>query len=53
MRPASWARSSPPIPEQFFAALPYVVTIVVLAEVVGRNLPSAGDGQTCEREAVM
>ena len=41
-----------PIPEQFFAALPYIVTIVVLAGVVGRSTPPAADGQPYEREAV-
>ena len=41
-----------PIPEQFFAALPYIVTIVVLAGVVGRSIPPAADGQPYEREAV-
>jgi ABC-type uncharacterized transport system permease subunit len=39
------------IPEQFFAALPYIVTIVVLAGVVGRSIPPAADGQPYEREA--
>jgi general nucleoside transport system permease protein len=38
------------IPEQFFAALPYIVTIVVLAGVVGRSIPPAADGQPYERE---
>ncbi len=41
-----------PIPEQFFAALPYIVTIVVLAGVVGRSTAPAADGQPYEREAV-
>jgi simple sugar transport system permease protein len=39
------------IPEQFFAALPYIVTIVVLAGVVGRSVPPAADGQPYQREA--
>jgi simple sugar transport system permease protein len=39
------------IPEQFFAALPYIVTIIVLAGVVGRSVPPAADGQPYEREA--
>ncbi|MGZ3631739.1 MAG: ABC transporter permease subunit, partial [Candidatus Limnocylindrales bacterium] len=39
------------IPEQFFAALPYIVTIIVLAGVVGRSIPPAADGQPYEREA--
>jgi simple sugar transport system permease protein len=39
------------IPEEVFAALPYLVTIVVLAGVVGRSIPPAADGQPYEREA--
>lgn len=39
------------IPVQFWDALPYVVTIVVLAGVVGRSIPPAADGQPYEREA--
>ena len=39
------------IPEQVFAALPYIVTIIVLAGVVGRSIPPAADGQPYEREA--
>jgi len=39
------------IPEQFFAALPYLVTIIVLAGVVGRSTPPAADGVPYEREA--
>ena len=39
------------IPEQFWSALPYIVTIVVLAGVVGRSIPPAADGQPYERES--
>ncbi|HET8570913.1 MAG TPA: ABC transporter permease [Candidatus Limnocylindria bacterium] len=39
------------IPPQVFAALPYIVTIIVLAGVVGRSIPPAADGQPYEREA--
>jgi len=39
------------LPGQFFDALPYVVTIVVLAGLIGRSIPPAADGQPYEREA--
>src|SRR3954453_1920813 len=39
------------IPGQFFDALPYLVTIVVLAGFVGRSIPPAADGLPYEREA--
>ena len=39
------------IPGQFYDALPYLVTIVVLAGFVGRSIPPAADGQPYEREA--
>jgi simple sugar transport system permease protein len=39
------------LPGQFFDALPYIVTIVVLAGVVGKSIPPAADGQPYEREA--
>jgi len=38
------------IPGQVFSALPYLVTIIVLAGVVGRSTPPAADGQPYERE---
>ncbi len=38
------------IPGQFYDALPYLVTIVVLAGVVGRSIPPAADGQPYELE---
>jgi simple sugar transport system permease protein len=38
-------------PAQIYDALPYLVTIVVLAGVVGRSIPPAADGQPYEREA--
>ena len=39
------------IPPQFFDALPYLITIVVLAGLIGRSIPPAADGQPYEREA--
>ena len=39
------------LPGQFFDALPYLITIVILAGVVGRSTPPAADGQPYEREA--
>jgi simple sugar transport system permease protein len=39
------------VPAQFYDVLPYVVTIVVLAGVVGRSIPPAADGQPYERES--
>ena len=39
------------IPPQFFEALPYLVTIVILAGVIGRSIPPAADGQPYERES--
>jgi general nucleoside transport system permease protein len=38
------------IPDQFWSALPYVVTIVVLAGVVGRSIAPAAIGKPYERE---
>lgn len=39
------------LPGQFFDALPYLVTIIVLAGLVGRSIPPAADGVPYEREA--
>jgi simple sugar transport system permease protein len=39
------------IPFAVYEALPYVITIVVLAGVVGRSIPPAADGQPYERES--
>jgi len=39
------------IPEHVFAALPYLLTIVVLAGVVGRSVPPAADGRPYDRES--
>jgi simple sugar transport system permease protein len=40
------------IPEEFWFALPYLVTIVVLAGVVGRSRPPAAVGKPYQRESV-
>jgi simple sugar transport system permease protein len=39
------------VPSQLWDVLPYIVTIVVLAGVVGRSTPPAADGRPYEREA--
>jgi len=41
------------LPDQFYDALPYLLTIVILAGVVGRSIPPAADGQPYEREATI
>jgi general nucleoside transport system permease protein len=38
------------VPRQFYDVLPYVVTVIVLAGVVGRSIPPAADGRPYERE---
>ena len=38
------------LPSQFYDAIPYLVTIVILTGVVGRSIPPAADGQPYERE---
>lgn len=40
------------IPTYWYAALPYLVTIVILAGVVGRSIPPAADGVAYEKEGV-
>jgi len=39
------------VPSQVFGALPYIVTIVVLAGLVGRSVAPAADGQPYAKEA--
>jgi simple sugar transport system permease protein len=39
------------LPDQFWAALPYVITIVILAGVVGRSVPPAAVGRPYQKEA--
>jgi simple sugar transport system permease protein len=38
-------------PDQVFSALPYLVTIIILAGLIGRSTPPAADGRPYEREA--
>jgi len=38
------------IPSEFYGALPYLITIIVLAGVVGRSVPPAADGRPYQRE---
>jgi simple sugar transport system permease protein len=39
------------VPVQFYEALPYLITIIVLAGVVGRSIPPAAVGKPYERES--
>jgi simple sugar transport system permease protein len=39
------------VPNQFYAALPYLITIVILAGVVGRSIPPAAVGRPYEKES--
>jgi ABC-type uncharacterized transport system permease subunit len=40
-----------PVPGEFWEALPYIITIVVLAGLIGRSIAPAADGQPYERES--
>jgi simple sugar transport system permease protein len=39
-----------PIPSEFLAMAPYLVTMIVLAGLIGRAVPPAADGQPYEKE---
>jgi simple sugar transport system permease protein len=39
------------LPPEFYNALPYLVTIIVLTGLVGRSMPPAADGQPYQRES--
>jgi simple sugar transport system permease protein len=39
------------IPGEFYDALPYLITIIVLAGVVGKSIPPAADGRPYQRES--
>lgn len=41
---------SVPIPSEFLAMAPYLVTMIVLAGLIGRAIPPAADGQPYEKE---
>jgi general nucleoside transport system permease protein len=38
------------IPGEFYNALPYLITIIILAGVVGKSIPPAADGKPYQRE---
>ncbi len=40
------------IPSQFFGALPYIITLVILAGVVGRSIPPAAVGRPYQKESI-
>lgn len=39
------------VPSQFFGALPYIITIIILAGVVGRSVPPAAVGRPYQKES--
>ena len=39
------------VPGEFWEALPYIITIVILAGLIGRSVAPAADGQPYERES--
>jgi simple sugar transport system permease protein len=39
------------VPNQMYAALPYIITIIILAGVVGRSIPPAAVGRPYEKES--
>jgi simple sugar transport system permease protein len=44
-------KAYPSIYNNFFTGLPYLLTIIVLAGVVGRSIPPAADGKPYEKES--
>jgi len=48
---ANLQRAYPSIYNNFFTGLPYLLTIIVLAGVVGRSIPPAADGRPYEKES--
>jgi len=41
---------SVPIPSEFLAMAPYIVTMIVLTGIVGRAIPPAADGTPYEKQ---
>jgi simple sugar transport system permease protein len=39
------------VPGEFWEALPYIITIVILAGLIGRSIAPAADGKPYERES--
>lgn len=48
---ASIQQTYPSMYNNFFTGLPYLLTIIVLAGVVGRSIPPAADGRPYEKES--
>jgi simple sugar transport system permease protein len=48
---AGLQQAYPSIYNNFFTGLPYLLTIIVLAGVVGRSIPPAADGRPYEKES--
>lgn len=48
---AGLQKAYPSIYNNFFTGLPYLLTIIVLAGVVGRSIPPAADGKPYEKES--
>jgi simple sugar transport system permease protein len=48
---ANIQQAYPSLYNNFFTGLPYLLTIIVLAGVVGRSIPPAADGKPYEKES--
>ncbi len=49
--PGDLGKFTSAVPGEFWDALPYLITIVVLAGLIGRSIAPAADGQPYERES--